>query len=318
MISLEQFLLLFAFTISFLFINIQQGRAKFIQKHGCKVVPSLTGGIRLLDIDLYYLFFKKSKSGNEKLPLETQFELLGPTFRTQMSIKPLIRTIDPRNVQAVFSSDAASYGNRPLRNFAFSPLVGDGVMTLDGGRHEHARALIRPTFSKAHIENEAAYDWHVQKLIGSLAGDGSTVDLQPFLERLDLDSSTEFIFGESVASLDDPPNALQASHKFPAAFNVAQQGMGARFTMLPFNFLHRDEQFWGACRSIRQFVADCVQDAVARRKKNGNKIAMDYILVDNVLQESQNLTEIQDTLMNVFLPGKSTQTINHRNRTQQA
>lgn len=295
--------------------KIERRRAKFIQEHGCQAVPSLTEGIRLFDIDLYYLFFKKSKTGNEKLSLETQFELLGSTFRTQISIKPLIRTIDPRNVQAVFSSDAASYGNRPLRHFAFTPLVGDGVMTMDGSQHERARALIRPTFSKAHIENEAAYDRHVQKLIRTLAGDGSTVDLQTFFERLDLDSSTDFIFGESVASLDDPPTSLRATHKFPTAFNVAQQGMGARFQMLPFNFLHRDEKFWGACRTIRQFVAECVQNAVARRKKNGNKIAMDYILVDNVLQESQSLTEIQDTLMNVFLPGKSSPSINYRNRT---
>jgi cytochrome P450 monooxygenase len=308
---LELLLLLTALTISSFFIGVARTREKSIRKHGCKEVPSLTGGICLWGIDLYYLFFNKSKSGNEKLPLGKQFELLGSTFRTQMSIKPLILTIDPRNVQAVFSSDASSYGNRPLRHFAFSPLVGNGVMTLDGSPHERARSLIRPTFSKAHIENEAAYDRHVQKLINSLAGDGSTLDLQPFFERLDLDSSTEFIFGESVASLDDAPDSLRASHKFPAAFNVAQQGMGARFRMLPFNFLHRDEKFWGACRTIREFVAESVQSALTRRKKNDNKIAMDYVLVDNVLQESQSLTEIQDTLMNVFLPGKSSRNLNH-------
>lgn len=306
MTPIGQLFCLIALGIGLVSLRRWIAQASLQRKHGCKEVPLLTGGICLRGVDLFYLLFNKSRTGLEKLPLEKQFELLGSTFRAQVSIKPLIRTIDPRNVQAVFSSDAASFGNRPLRYFAFSPLVGNGVMTLDGSPHEHARALLRPTFSKSHIENEAAYDRHVQKLISSLAGDGSTVDLQPLFERLDLDSSTEFIFGESVESLDDAPDSLRATHKFPNAFNIAQRGMGARFRMLPFNIFHRDEQFWGACRTIRQFVAECVQGALVRRKENGNKIAMDYILVDNLLQESHDFTEIQDTLMNVFLPGMPT------------
>ncbi|KUL85579.1 hypothetical protein ZTR_08046 [Talaromyces verruculosus] len=222
-----------------------------------------------------------------------------------MAIKPVIRTVEPQNMQSVFSLDADSFGNRPLRHFSFSPLVGDGVMTLDGARHERARALIRPTFSKTHIENEEAYDLHVQKLIKLLPTDGSTVDLQPLFERLDLDSSTEFIFGESVQSLDEG-DSLVSSHRFPAAFDVAQQGMGARFRMLPFNFLHRDEKFWEACSTIRQFVAESVEKAVARRRNSKEKTVKSYVLVDNVVQETSDKSEIQDTLMNVFLPGHDT------------
>jgi cytochrome P450 len=124
----------------------------------------------------------------------------------------------------VFASDAESFGNGPLRHFSFSPLVGEGVMRLDGARHERARALIRPTFSIAHIENEAAFNVHVENLIKLLPTDGSTVDLQPLFGRLDLDSSTELIFGESVASLTT--DSLVDPHNFQAAFTEAQKGMG--------------------------------------------------------------------------------------------
>ena len=96
---------------------------------------------------------------------------------------------------------------------------------------------------------------------------------------------------------------MNSPHKFPAAFDVAQQGMGARFRMLPFNFLHRDEKFWEACSTIRQFVAESVEKAVVRRQKAKENTAKSYILVDNVVQETSDKTEIQDTLMNVFLPG---------------
>lgn len=302
MAFLTQILYLLLLGAGFLTLWRRIAQSRYIRKHGCKEAPSLTGNNNFFGLDLWFLFLKRSSRGLEKLPLEKQFEVLGSTFRTQMAVKPVIRTMEPRNMQAVFSSDADSFGNRPLRHFAFSPLVGDGVMTLDGAKHERARALIRPTFSKTHIENEEGYDLHVQKLIKLLPTDGSTVDLQPLFERLDLDSSTEFIFGESVQSLDEG-DSFVSSHKFPAAFNVAQQGMGARFQMLPFNFLHRDERFWEACTTIRRFVAESVEQAVVRRQNSKEKSAKSYILVDNVVQETSDKTEIQDTLMNVFLPG---------------
>jgi cytochrome P450 len=304
MAFLTQILYLFLLGVGILTLRRHITQSRFIKKHGCKEAPSLTGNNSFLGLDLWFLFLNRSSSGLEKLPLEKQFEVLGSTFRTQMAIRPVIRTTEPQNVQSVFSLDADSFGNRPLRYFAFSPLVGDGVMTLDGARHERARALIRPTFSKTHIENEEAYDLHVQKLIKLLPTDGSTVDLQPLFERLDLDSSTEFIFGESVQSLDEG-DSLLSSHRFPAAFDVAQQGMGARFRMLPFNVLHRDEKFWEACSTIRQFVAESVEKAVARRQDSKEKTAKSYVLVDNVVQETSDKSEIQDTLMNVFLPGAS-------------
>lgn len=302
MAFLTQILYLLLLGVGLLALRRSITQARFIRKHGCKAPPSLTGNNSFFGLDLWFLFFKRSSSGLETLPLEKQFEVLGSTFRTQMAIKPVIRTIEPQNIKSVFSSDADSFGNRPLRHFAFSPLVGDGVMTLDGARHERGRALIRPTFSKAHIENEEAFDVHVQKLIKLLPTDGSTFDLQPLFERLDLDSSTEFIFGESVRSLDES-DALASPHRFPSAFNRAQQGMGARFQMLPFNFLHRDEKFWEACATIRQFVAESVENAIARRQKAKEETAKSYILVDNVIQETSDTREIQDTLMNVFLPG---------------
>uniref|UniRef100_A0A093W1C4 Cytochrome P450 n=1 Tax=Talaromyces marneffei PM1 TaxID=1077442 RepID=A0A093W1C4_TALMA len=300
-----QLLYLLLLGVGFLALRRRIRQARFIKKHGCKEAPSLMGNTSFFGLDLRFLFLGCSNGGLETLPLERQFEVLGSTFRTQMAIRPVIRTMEPQNMQVVFSLDADSFGNRPLRHFSFSPLVGDGVMTLDGARHERARALIRPTFSKLHIENEEAYDVHVQKLINLLLTDGSTVDLQPLFERLDLDSSTEFIFGESVQSLD-VSDSLASSHRFPAAFNVAQQGMGVRLRMLPFNFLHRDKKFWEACSTIRRFVAESVEKAMVRRQNANEETARSYILVDNVVQETSDNTEIQDTLMNVFLPGHDT------------
>lgn len=276
-------------------------RQATIRKHGCKPPPSLTGRETGFGIDPVYLLLNSSRRGSEKLADEELFKVMGSTFQTQRFIKPIIQTIDPRNLQAMFTSD--SFGNGPLRQFAFSPLVGVGVMTLDGARHERARTLIRPAFSRALIENEASYNVHVENVLKLLPTDGSTVDLQLLFERLDLDSATEFVFGESVASLTT--DSMIATHKFPAVFSRAQQGMGARFKMLPFNFLHRDKGFWDACSTSRRFVSHSVDEAIRRRDmmEDKNHGRRSYVLVDNLLAETQNKREIEDALMNVFLPG---------------
>ena len=288
--------------VSLLSVRSYLVRQEIARQHGCKPLPSLTGLGTIFGLDLIYIFRKPSKCGLQKLPVEEQFDILGTTFRTQVFGNPVIQTIEPRNIQAVFASDAKSFGNGPMRQFSFSPLIGDGVMTLDGARHERARALIRPTFSKSHIDNEAAYSVHVDNLIRLLPTDGSTVDLQPLFERLDLDSSTEFIFGESVSSLTT--DSMVDPQRFIAAFTKAQEGMGVRLQIPPFNFLHRDKRFWDACSTIRSFVSHVVDEAIRRRDIIGKEEETgSYVLVDNLIMKSQNKTEVQDALMNVFLPG---------------
>ena len=253
-----------------------------------------------MDLDLASLFFGRSKSGLEKLPLLKRFDILGPTFRSQLFTKQFIVTSDARNIQAVFGSDADSFGNGPLRHFAFSPLVGNGVMTLDGAAHEKARAMIRPTFTKANLENVEAYDVHLNHFIKLVPRYGSTVDLQPLFEKLGLDSATEFIFGESVKSLTT--DSMVDPDGFLGAFTRTQKGMAVRLRMPNFNFLHRDQGFWDSCRALRGFVAESVERALDRRAIRKGE-AKTYILVDNLVKETQDMDVVQDALMNVFLPG---------------
>ncbi|KAL8766385.1 MAG: hypothetical protein Q9209_006819 [Squamulea sp. 1 TL-2023] len=69
---------------------------------------------------------------------------------------------------------------------------------------------------------------HVQRLLELIPRDGFTVDLQPLFARLVLDSSTEFLFGESAASLspDAVPSEVQ---NFPDTDNHGQIVVGKRF-----------------------------------------------------------------------------------------
>ena len=166
------------------------------------------------------LRYHKVHDENPSTPLRSRshrFQCLN-TVLVRPVITLVIKTIEPRNIQALFASNCESFSNGLLRHFPISPLVGDGVIALDGLKHERDRAMIRPTFSKALIGDEKVYGTHVGNLMKLLPTDGSTVDLQPLVERLDVDASTEFKFGESVAF-----SALIDLNSFPAAFARAQE-----------------------------------------------------------------------------------------------
>ena len=80
--------------------------------------------------------------------------------------------------------------------------------------------------------------------------------------------------------------------------------MGIRFQILPFNLLNQDEDFWAACRTIRQFVPGAVRDVIRpRAARNLEEGMRSDVLVDNLITESRDKKEVLDALINDFLPG---------------
>lgn len=70
----------------------------------------------------------------------------------------------------------------------------------------------------------------VDDLIDLLQGTNGTVDLQPLFFRLTLDTTTAFLFGESVRSFITP-EAIE-ENTFANAFNIAQQWVAEWFRLL--------------------------------------------------------------------------------------
>ncbi|KAF5875845.1 putative cytochrome p450 alkane hydroxylase protein [Botrytis fragariae] len=146
---------------------------------------------------------------------------LGSTYTEKSIGTTIIFTIDPQNLQTYHRTNFRDYGVHRLRKKAFCPLLGDGVFSTDGSFWEHSRALIRPTFTRVNVANFPAFEIHLQKFLKLIPRDGRTVNLSPLLDDLFLDTSTEFIFGESVKALDKSSDEASESHKFLNSFNHA-------------------------------------------------------------------------------------------------
>lgn len=169
------------------------------------------------------------KADERNRSLRQLFESHGDTIQFSAWMGNKIYTIEPRNLQAIFSTDFANWGVQPMRLFGFEPFVGKGIMCTDGIDWEHSRALIKLTFARTQITDLhlADYASHAGNVIRLIPCDGTTVDLQPVFARLALDASTEFLFGESVGTLstDTMTDAAQA---FLQAYQHGQMVVGKR------------------------------------------------------------------------------------------
>ena len=280
-------------------------RTNTTRKHDCRQPPSIPQRDPILGLDLVLRLYQSMWEDRRNISLIEQFDRYGNTFRSKPWGKTRICTIEPKNLQSVFATDFSSWGVEPMRLFGFEPFVGKGIMCTDGPFWEHSRALIKPTFARAQIADLhlGAYAAHVRRLIESLPKDGSTVDLQPLFARLALDSSTEFLFGESVGSLR-PDTVSDAAKSFLEAYNYGQQVVGRRIQLPHWNVLTRDRKFRQSCQIAHDFVDGHIQKALldGQKTKTGDGELERYILVRELLKETDDLEDIRNQLLNVFLP----------------
>ena len=158
---------------------------------------------------------------------------------------------------------------------------------------------MRPAFSRLQVANLSAYSVHVDRLVSLIPKNGSDVDLQPLFARLALDSCTDFLFGQSTASLAST-SAVDAK-AFLEAYNCGQAGVGKRMQLLQWNFLTRDQQFWRSCTVARKFVETYVEKALSSQS-NKDKKANRLILAHELAKQTKDRDDIRNQLLNVFLP----------------
>ena len=75
---------------------------------------------------------------------------------------------------------------------------------MDGNAWSESRALLRPQFNKQRVSDLQTFERHISTMMSMLPKDGETIDLFDWWLRFTMDSSTEYLFGESVDSLVNP------------------------------------------------------------------------------------------------------------------
>ncbi|OHF04154.1 cytochrome P450 [Colletotrichum orchidophilum] len=280
-----------------------------------------------LGIDYVWRALKVVRKGGDILDdvIGAKFAQNGDTFSNTGFFGPAeVYTIDPVNIQAILATKFRDFELGPRRIAQFKPLEGNNIFTADGAFWEHSRALFRPQFSRENINDLEGTERAVQALfralplVGKQAGDGAlSVDIMPLLFRFTLDTSTGFLFGESVdsqmaaatgkTSTTSAATAMAADQagsdmSFASAFHEAQMYIIMRVRLQGLYFLAPSGVGKKSIDYIRRYVDHYVQLALKRAKPSADK----FSLLDTLVEHTRDRGELRDQILGLLLAGRDT------------
>lgn len=255
------------------------------------------------------------------------FEKYGSTYEERAFLGKIINTCDITNMQAVGATQFQDFGREKRR--AARKFFGDGILSMNGHEWKQARGLVDPLFQRAELTDIERFRKYIDRMFALIPRDGSTVDMQPLLQKLVspitfdhsistfsylypqfLDSSTEFIFGQSMDSLRD---TTRKSDDFLRAFNLALAGAGKRLNMGgAFSFLYAFDKSWKEnCSKVHSFIDEGIaryySETSSSEKQDQPKER--YVLIEGMAKAIKDPIKLRFHLLNIFFPARDTSAI---------
>jgi cytochrome P450 len=194
--------------------------------------------------------------------------------------------------------------------------LGGGIFSANGPQWEHSRALLRPQFARQQVSDLDLEEDHLQDMFKAMPvkADGwtDTIDLLPLFFRLTLDSSSEFLFGESVgtqlAALPGHDEIEWRKHAdFVQAFEMSQDCIARAFRLNDFWAWGITKQYKEYCVTVHRYIDTFVQKALnldEKQLESGEK--RKYVFLEELAQVTRDPIEIRDQLLSILVAGRDT------------
>ena len=237
----------------------------------------------------------------------------------------LIVTRDPENAKAMFAAQAQDFDIGPHREKCFKSLLGSGVMTNRQEQWKHSRSLIRPQFTRDNVADLELFQRHLQALVDKVPAnkDGwtSKLDLSPMFFNMTLDTSTEFLFGQSVHSQTPEKRAhLQMTcdqdgpdlANFGRHLDQAKHMIDRRGALAKYGWLIRDGKYPEHCEKVQSVVDYFVKQKLSqvsgteKSSETASREGEKFVLLDELVKETRNPTELRNELLNVLHASRDT------------
>jgi cytochrome P450 len=232
------------------------------------------------------------------------FQQTGHTLKQVFLGTPAYGTIEPANLEAIMSTNFKDYGMGPRREITF-PLFGDGIFTQDGPAWKHSRQILRHQFQHKQYEDLVVFNDGIKDLIDVVIngnGNDGVVDLQPLFFLFTLDTTTAFLFGESVRSLRG--SSATDEQSFGEAFNIAQEYIAQRFRLMGLYWLIGGKKFRESCKRVNDFADTIIDRNLSRDKSTGGQ--ENYVFLDSVAKNTKDRAALRGQIVNILAAGKDT------------
>ncbi|KAL4735420.1 cytochrome P450 [Aspergillus similis] len=309
MLSLPTIFLV-AFCLAFLILRSIQSRLqrrRNAKRWGCQPPARAPSGF--YGIPPFLELAKALREGHVVEFIAQRYNEYGWTFEQCTLGRSGISTIEPENLKALLATQFNDFclGTRERE---FGPLLGQGIFTLDGAGWSHSRALLRPQFTRDQVADLDLMESHISRLIELVPKDGSAFDIQRLFFLMTLDSSTHFLFGESVHSMDEgnvlARSTVNNAQGFANAFNTSLDYLNWRSVAGNFYWMITNKEFRDANKRVHEVVDYYVHQAIETKRHPEKKEPGRYIFAEALAADNDDPKVLRDNMLNILLAGRDT------------
>ncbi|KAI1818133.1 cytochrome P450 alkane hydroxylase [Poronia punctata] len=271
-------------------------------RNGC-LPPPLLQNQRPWGVDRLEQIFR---ADSEKRLMELflfHFRQTGYTLKQVFLGTPAYGTVDPANLEAIFSTNFWDWSFGPRRKITF-PMFGDGIFTQDGSAWKHSREMLRPQLVYRQYEDLELFRGPVEDLLDVLPQTGGVVDLQPLFFQLTLDVTTAFLFGKSIRSLKDPKDCMEKT--FARSFDTAQRYVAYRFRLLDLYWLIDGPKFREACTNVNKFADQIIDQNLSNSEAEDAQDGGKYVFLKSVAKACPDRAALRGQIINILTAGRDT------------
>ncbi|TLD31505.1 hypothetical protein PspLS_03029 [Pyricularia sp. CBS 133598] len=300
-------------------VMVYNRRRKIKRDAGCLPAAKFPDWDPFLGIGFTYNMVKYDILGFQLMKNTVErLEKYGNTFTATAMGYKFVWTCEPENIKAVLSTQFDQFSNQG-RSVGAEDFLGKGIFVSDGEHWQKSRALVRPNFARDQITDLVSVEERFQTLVSLLPKDGSTIDLLPFMFDFTMDTSTHFLFGVSVKSLEAHAHERSRGHydqenldDFSAAWDYAQNDMLKHFVLGPLRYVYKEKKAARCMKLVHDHVDKYVDEAIryhGRLRATGGdeKPPEDrYIFLYALARQTQDRKVLRDELLNILVAGRDT------------
>lgn len=229
------------------------------------------------------------------------YERHGPVFSLRVLASRNVFLIGPEANHHVLVSHAQDFRWRDGGFGQLIPLLGDGLLTIDGDYHHRARRIMLPAFHRDRIAATGdVMDVEAAAAIDRLR-DGQTLDLYVWTRRLALRVAMRALFGFD-------PDARGADVDAAREFATALGFYGRDFAV---QLLRGPRTPWARMRAARARLDQMIYAEIARRRRTGERGEdLLSLLLDARDEDGSALADdqVRDQAMTLLFAGHDTTT----------
>jgi cytochrome P450 len=246
---------------------------------------------------------RTKQMAHDPLPLLLgAYEEFGPIFSMRLLHTRVVFMLGPEANQFITVGHPENFHWRESSFGDLIPLLGDGLLTIDDGYHDRARAIMLPAFHREQVEaSTAAMRLEAEAAIGALAPD-TVIDVYAWMRSLAMRIAMRALLGLDP---DDGGKGALAAENFEEALGF----FGIDFAL---RLLRGPGSPWRRLLAARAVLDQIVYEEIGRRRAAPDSDRRDILslLVTARGENGEGFTdtEIRDQVMTLMFAGHDTST----------